>query len=114
MTVTVNVLTERHKNLKTLSGIETSSFVPFVQQRAFQGTKTSKPYQGLKHFPFNVNVRIFSLGTKTSKPYQGFKQIRKISAPSAGEACRIFAGSEIKFCHFGRILAAPDKNPAEN
>jgi len=42
------------------------------------------------------------------------KQIRKISAPSAGEACGIFAGPETSFCHFGRILAAPDKNPAEN
>jgi len=37
-----------------------------------------------------------------------------ISAPSAGEACGIFAEPETRFGHFGKILAASDKNPAEN
>jgi hypothetical protein len=40
----------RHKNLKTLSGIETTSEPDFSlwSASAAPGTKTSKPYQGLK------------------------------------------------------------------
>jgi len=66
----------RHKNSKTLSGIETPthSYIcsPEIPNR---GTKTLKPYQGLKRsYVLGSVVGIsFAQGTKTLKPYQGLK-----------------------------------------
>ena len=64
----------RHKNPKTLSGIETAS-ASLLAKFLFSGTKTLKPYQGLKLCKaFHVGFLLLLNGTKTLKPYQGLKQ----------------------------------------
>ena len=60
-----------YKNPKTLSGIETA----LVECVAFlmRGTKTLKPYQGLKRSDSSRRASCPTRGTKTLKPYQELK-----------------------------------------
>ena len=67
-----------HKNPKTLSGIETLS-VGEHYPRTDRGTKTLKPYQGLKPSLKCCPSFHNCSSTKTLKPYQGLKHPRNLS-----------------------------------
>jgi hypothetical protein len=62
---------DRHKNLKTLSGIETSRYRPLTGLLSWH--KNLKTLSGIQTIAYRVNA-LARADTKTSKPYQGLKQ----------------------------------------
>jgi hypothetical protein len=63
------------KTLKPYQGLKQNArcrFNSLAHLRGDQGTKTLKPYQGLKLTCNAVNLPV-KIGTKTLKPYQGLK-----------------------------------------